>query len=527
VTALSDAPARDSESPSPDAARLHAIAIAAVAGVFLLALFFFLYTRSEMWLDEAQSVNVARLPLGDLREALKHDGAPPLYYLLLHVWTGVFGTGNVAARSLSGLCMAGAVAATWFAARRFAGTTVAWVAVVIMALNPYTIRYATEARMYALEILLVAWGIVAIQRALEAPTLGRLTVFAVLVALFVYTQYWAFYLVVVVGLLLLWLAWRGTQRDAARRLLIALAISLATFLPWMPTFLYQRVHTGTPWGTPVLPGIPLGYTLRDFAGGASGTTADRQEGWLLFIILFALLLLGVFARAVDQRRLEVDVRTQPETRGIAFVFAAGLAVALSLNYFAGGAFQSRYSAIVFPLFVLLVARGMTLFRDPWVFGVVISVVVLLGVAGGVRNVVTQRTQAREVARVLRAEAKPGDLVVYCPDQLAPSVHRLAPARLDEVEYPSFDGPQRVDWVDYKQRLAHANVKAFATVALARAGTHTLWYVSAPGYITHPGTCEALSDAFASARPRQQRTLSDEKIFEKPALQEFAARPAGG
>ena len=156
-----------------------------------------------------------------------------------------------------------------------------------------------------------------------------------------YTQYWAFYLIVVVGLLLLWLAWRGTQRDAARRLLIALAIGLATFLPWMPTFLYQRAHTGTPWGTPVLPGIPLGYTLRDFAGGASGTTADRQEGWLLFIILFALLLLGVFARAVDRRRLEVDVRTQPETRGIAFVFAAGLAVALSLNYLAGGAFQSR------------------------------------------------------------------------------------------------------------------------------------------------------------------------------------------
>jgi mannosyltransferase len=339
VTALSDAPARDSELPSFDSARLHAVAIAGVVGVLLLALFFFLYTRSEMWLDEALSVNVARLPLGDLHEALKHDGAPPLYYLLLHVWTGVFGTGNVAARSLSGLCMAGAVAATWFAARRFAGTTVAWTAVVIMALNPYSIRYATEARMYALELLLVACGTVALQRSLEAPTLGRLAVFAVLVGLLVYTQYWAFYLVLVVGMLLVWLAWRGSQRNAARRSLIALAVGVATFLPWVPTFLYQRAHTGTPWGTPVLPGIPLGYTLRDFAGGASGTTADRQEGWLLFFVAFALLLLGVFARVVDDRRLEVDLRTQPSARAIAFVFAGGLAVALSLNYLAGGAFQ--------------------------------------------------------------------------------------------------------------------------------------------------------------------------------------------
>jgi uncharacterized membrane protein len=160
--------------------------------------------------------------------------------------------------------------------------------------------------MYALEMLLVACGMVALQRALEAPTLGRLTVFGLLVGLLLYTQYWAFYLVPVVGVLLLFLGWRGANRDAARRSLIALAIGVATFLPWLPTFLYQRAHTGTPWGTAVLPGIPLGYTLRDFAGGASGTTADRQESWLLFFVVFALLLLGVFARAVDD--LSVIVR---------------------------------------------------------------------------------------------------------------------------------------------------------------------------------------------------------------------------
>ena len=50
-------------------------------------LFFYFYTRSDLWLDEALSVNIARLPLVDLHEALRHDGAPPLYYVLLHFWT--------------------------------------------------------------------------------------------------------------------------------------------------------------------------------------------------------------------------------------------------------------------------------------------------------------------------------------------------------------------------------------------------------------------------------------------------------
>jgi len=524
VTTLSDAPSRKSGSEEEPQAAFHRspwlIAAGVVVGLAGLALFS--YSRSQLWLDEALTVNIARLPLSQLHQALKQDGAPPLYYLLLHFWTGAFGTGNAAARSISGVFMAGAVVAMWFAARRFAGTTAAWIAAALTLASPYAIRYATEARMYSLVMLLVASGIVAFQRALEKPTTGRLAVVAVLVALLVYTQYWSFYLLAVVVGALAAVAWRGRQKVAARRVLVAVVVGGLAFLPWVPTFLYQRAHTGTPWGSPVLPGIPIGYTLRDFAGGASGTAADRQEGWVLFFVLVPMLLLGVFAHGVDRRRIEIDLHVPRETRAIAFVGAAGLVVALSLNYLAGGAFQSRYSAIVFPFFVLLVARGFTTLRDPRILGGVLGLAIVLGFVGGVRNLVTQRTQAGEVAAVLRHEAKPGDLVVYCPDQVGPSVHRLTQSGLDQVVYPSFASPERVDWVDYKKRLAAANPAAFAREALARAGSHTLWYVSAPGYTTHLGTCEALSDAFAAARSRLQRTLSDNTIFEKPALQMFPA-----
>jgi mannosyltransferase len=524
VTALSDAPLRKTGSTEPSLGRrpVSLLVVAAFVAIGCAGLVFFSYTRSALWLDEALTVNIARLPLSQLQDALKHDGAPPLYYVTLHFWTGVFGTGNVAVRSMSGVFMAGAVVATWFAARRLAGTRGAWIAAALMVASPYAIRYATEARMYSLEMLLVASGFVVFQRAMERPTTSRLFVVALLVALFVYTQYWSFYLLVVVVGLLVWTVLRGRQRDAARLVLAAIAIGGLSFIPWLPTFLYQRAHTGTPWGTPVLPGIPLGYTLRDFAGGGSGTAADTQEGWVLFFILLPMLLLGVFARTIDERRIEIDLHVPRETRVIAVVGGVGLVVALMLNYLAGGAFQSRYGAIVFPFFVLLVARGFTTLRDARVLAGVLAVAIGLGFAGGVRNVITQRTQAGAVASVLRHEAKPGDLVVYCPDQIGPAVHRLVQPGLDEVVYPTFAGPERVDWVDYKKRLAASNPAAFARAALVRAGSKTVWYVSAPGYITHVGTCETISDALAVARTRVQRTRSDNKIFEKPALQMFPA-----
>jgi hypothetical protein len=207
------------------------------------------------------------------------------------------------------------------------------------------------------------------------------------------------------------------------------------------------------------------------------------------------------------------------------MLVGGLVAATTLNYFAGGAFQSRYSAIVFPFYILLVARGFTILRDQRVLGVLLIVTVALGFAGGVRNLETQRTQARGVADALVAQAKPGDVVVYCPDQIAPSVHRLLPSDLGlvEVTFPNFDGPERVDWVDYKANIARADVNAFATEALRRAEGHQLFYVTAPGYITHPGTCEALAAALGQSRSARQITVSDEEIFEKPALQVFTAR----
>jgi uncharacterized membrane protein len=482
-------------------------------------LFFFFYTRSELWLDEALSVSISQLPFSDLYEALRHDGAPPLYYLLLKGWTSIFGTGNVAARSLSGLFMTAAVVATYFAARRVGGRQVAFYAAIVMVVNPFAIRYATEARMYALEILLISCGIIVFDRVVERPTIGRAVPFGFIIVIGLYTQYWNFYLLPVLVALLGWMLWRGDDRNAARHLLIAMIFGILAFLPWMPTFIYQGEHTGTPWGTPVLPALPFGYTLRDFAGGATFGT-EVQEGWVLFVIMFALWLLGTFAVGIDDRRIELNLVPQMDVRAIAFVGWVGLAVALSLNYIAGGAFQTRYSSLVFPFFVILAARGITTVLDTRVRVGVAVVIVALGFVAGIRNLMTQRTQAGEVAAVLRKDAHEADVVVYCPDQVGPAVHRLAPKGLEEFVFPSGAAPDRVDWVDYKKRLERVDVRAFAQDALRRAEGRTLWLVRAPGYLTHKALCETLSGEFERARQRVPRTQPKNEVFEKPLIEEF-------
>ena len=43
------------------------------------------------WIDEGLSVGIADRPLTDIPAALRKDGSPPLYYMLLHFWLGARG----------------------------------------------------------------------------------------------------------------------------------------------------------------------------------------------------------------------------------------------------------------------------------------------------------------------------------------------------------------------------------------------------------------------------------------------------
>src|SRR6516165_7601840 len=173
------APARDARIETPAPRRTSPWPALLVGAAVLAGVALRFYTRSDLWLDEALSVNIARLPLSQLHTALRHDGAPPLYYALLHLWIRAFGTGDVATRSLSGVLSVATLPLAWFAGQRLGGRKLAVFALLVVATSPYAIRYGTEARMYALIMLLVFAGYLAVLRALEHPSLGRLAVVAV------------------------------------------------------------------------------------------------------------------------------------------------------------------------------------------------------------------------------------------------------------------------------------------------------------------------------------------------------------
>ncbi len=505
--------------------RLQPVAVASLLVIGVVARF---VTKSDLWLDEALTVNVAKLPFGRIAPWLRHDGAPPLFYWLLHLWASAFGTSDVAVRMLSGVLGVAALPFAFHAGKRAGGRVTGWLCVIALAVNPYAIRFATETRMYGLEILLVFAAIVCVRRALDRASAGRLAAVAILAAALVWTHYWCLSLVGACGLVLLIAAMRatGTRRATALRVFGAVVVGALSFAAWLPAFFYQAAHTGTPWATPQLPPIPIGRSILEFAGG------DHSEGWVLVYVAVAFIVVGILGHPTERGTIEIDPHTHSSVAGEGIVGALGLVCGATIAYVGGSGFQPRYSAAILPFFILIMARGISLLINHRLRFVIVAIVVLTGFGGIVRNVGENRTQAGAVATAILQRAHTNDVVVYCPDQLGPATHRIlarAPlAQLHEIAYPNTGGVALVDWVDYQDRINAVSPEAFARRVLKVSGDRALIFVvTSPGYITHAQRCDEITTALVELGHRRRRTLiaSDAETFEHMGVDVLGRRNA--
>jgi len=484
------------------------LAPAAIAGVVAAGVVLRFVQRSPLWLDEAQSVNIASLPLGEMFEALRHDGHPPFYYVLLHGWMDVFGESDFAVRALSGIFALATLPLAWVAGRRLAGRAGARWTLVIVALSPYSIRYATETRMYSLVMLLVLAGYLLLSDALIDPRPRRLAALTLISGLLLLSHYWSFYLLAATGLVLVarW-RWRPQQRAKTGRVILAVAAGGLLFLPWLPGFLYQAANTGTPWGEPFRPTAIVLTTLDDLGGGI------LTESNLAAILVAVFLLVALFTARSAGSQLTLDLRTVPVVRRELAVVLLVVVLGSVAGYATDATYQSRYAAVIVPLLLVAVAVGIT--RIPGVAQVLAGgAYLVLSVAGIAWVNHYDRTQADVVGDAVAQHAEPGDVVVYCPDQLGPDYSRQMPDGVTELAYPTLRSPDLVDWVDYAERNQAADPERIAEEIRAEADGSAIFVVWMPDYRTLDDQCERLLGALG---PATQLVKGDNSQYYEPAF----------
>lgn len=272
------------------------------AGFIAACLALSLSVGQSVWFDEGYSILIAQEPVGELLSLTAVDAHPPFYYLLLKLWGEIFGFSELTLRSLSAVAAGAAVTMALILIRRLFGTRVALMAVPILILAPFALRYGYEIRMYAVAALISIAATYALVRAYEETGKKTWWVFyAVLVALGMYTLY----MTLAVWLAhFAWLVWMSLRDKKLKQQPIwqwqwpyVYVGAVVLFVPYMPTFFYQLQHSA-------LPGIGKQVTLTsvvDITTMTSLYTAEwAMNGWLSLIL--AVIAVAVIAMMVRLRK---------------------------------------------------------------------------------------------------------------------------------------------------------------------------------------------------------------------------------
>ena len=226
----------------------------------------FQLTARSLWFDEAFSWRLVQFPVNELVSRDAQDVHPPLYYLLLQLWTRVFGPSLLALRSFSvffsGVTMATAYLLVSFGFRsRIAGL----LAALFVALSGFQIQYGWEARMYTLGSALALWSSFALLKSVRSAgvtSLGWWLVYAVAAASFLYTHYYAFFTVAAHALFALGYFIVKTKGRVGEIIqsssfwygLVSAIVIVVLYLPWLPTFISQNRQVQASYWIPPIGG---------------------------------------------------------------------------------------------------------------------------------------------------------------------------------------------------------------------------------------------------------------------------------
>ncbi len=110
----------------------------------------------SLWVDETYSANLTNISWAHFFRSFLQDPATPLYYIVLKLWTAVFGDSEPALRSFSAICFALTIIITSVTALRIGGIFAGVAAAILAASNNIGLIFAGIARPYAFLSLLTA-----------------------------------------------------------------------------------------------------------------------------------------------------------------------------------------------------------------------------------------------------------------------------------------------------------------------------------------------------------------------------------
>jgi uncharacterized membrane protein len=252
-------------------------------------------------LQKYQHINPEKGLMGTLKGlALEEPQLPPLYFVMVRLWVQWFGDSVAVTRSLSALssllifpCL------YWLCLELFESSFVGWMALALIAVSPFHIVYAQEARPYSLWAATTLLSSAVLLQAIRLKTKLSWGIYAATVPLGLYSHAFFGLVAIVHGIYVVLIEGFRLSKTVIAYLIASLTGTII-FLPWIFFIInnFSQVDETTSWAqkkTWALWGVSSQFTLlakwvRNVSAIFIDTDRDQRIIYLGFENLFAYLI---------------------------------------------------------------------------------------------------------------------------------------------------------------------------------------------------------------------------------------------
>jgi 4-amino-4-deoxy-L-arabinose transferase-like glycosyltransferase len=391
----------------------------------------------SFWPDEAVTHGIVMHSLGHVLSTVpRTESTPPLYYVLLWLWSQVFGTDEAGLRSFSALCGTLTIPVVWAIGRELFSARIGLLAALLVAINPLLFWLSQETRTYSLLGLLSALSLLTLVRALDHPSRGRIAGWGVVSAVALCAHYFAAIAVVPEAVWLLVALRRAglLTRDRVALGLGPIVVATAALTP-------LAIHQNDGRASYIANSGSLPYRLGELVKqDVGGYAIPNNYLFAAGCALAAAAALALLVRTGRRERSRVAVAVAVGAGGVALAAISAMA---ATDYI-----DTRNLVPTLPALLIVVAAAVGSARAGRAGALALAGVVavnVFGVAAVLGDVHFRRADWRAAARALgpttevRAIVSAGPAERGLPPYLSVRLFPLFGARVREVDVLALDG----------------------------------------------------------------------------------------
>jgi len=391
--------------------------------IILLGSFLRIYSlgSESIWLDEAFSIDVSQQSVALIIE--KVELHPPLYYIILHFWMLLFGTSEVATRSLSAIFGIISIFLIYQVGRTLFNHRVGLISGFLSGISYFHIYYSQETRNYSLLLLLTLLSFFLFIKILRADKARRLyfpLLFLANICL-AYTHIFGLFVIMsqVFYFILLWKKYKQLR-------IWFFGLQIATllfFLPWIPTLIgkISAILHGFWIGEPSL--MYVVSTIRTYVGSGWGQIP-------LLVVFFFLCLMGLFPMkrldgkwslskplsSMKDLSWSISLAQVEEILLLLIWFSFPIVVPYIISRFFTPIYITKYTISASPALYLLAAKGINTFTNKKAIYPILMLIAVLSVPGLQHHYAHDvKPQWRETVDFIEYNSQADDAIIFCAD----------------------------------------------------------------------------------------------------------------